>query len=169
LFFSGIKFCPLTIQLLKINYESEKNQMARNNQNTWRFYRSNLETIVWDPENDRPLVEFIQGEFITSDPRIAEKLLELGYPRVPLEAVDPPDVIFEKGHSLEGDVRVLPENVGEVAALNREKAQAAIEKQKAEIKSPADYQKTKIKRRKTADQPKTTAPKPKKKTKKTVE
>lgn len=143
--------------------------MARNNQNIWRFYRSNLETIVWDPERNKPLAHFVQGEFITNDPRVAEKLLELGYPRVPLEATNPPDVFFEKGHSLEGDVKVLPESVGEVAALNREKAQAAIEKQKAEIKSPADYQKTKIKRRKSTEQTKTTAPKTKRKTKKTAE
>jgi hypothetical protein len=143
--------------------------MARNKSQVWRFYRSNLETIVWDPEHDKPLAQFVQGEFITDDPRVAERLLELGYPRVSLEAVNPPDVLFEKGHSLDGDVRVLPDGVGEIAALNREKVKAAIEKQKAEIQSPADYQKPKIKRRKTAKTEKTPAPKTKRKTKSNTE
>ena len=35
--------------------------------------------IVWDGENDRPLCEFVNGEFTTKDVRIIEILTDSGY------------------------------------------------------------------------------------------
>jgi hypothetical protein len=41
-----------------------------------RFYGRG---IVWDKENDRTLMKFVDGEFETDDPRITELLLAGGY------------------------------------------------------------------------------------------
>jgi predicted O-methyltransferase YrrM len=35
--------------------------------------------VVWDAENNSPLCEFIDGEFITDDTRITNILTDLGY------------------------------------------------------------------------------------------
>jgi hypothetical protein len=105
--------------------------MARNN-TQYRFYRSNLETIVWDKEKNCALAEFVNGQFVTDDPEVAQVLLDLGYPRIPLDATSPPDIMYPKGSILEDnkDVNVLPAALGETAALNREKAQAALNRMK---------------------------------------
>jgi len=91
----------------------------------WRFYRSNLETIVWDPRASRPLADFSEGHFITEREDVRDRLRELGYPEVALDAEVPPDIMFGKGIILEGDVKIMPGAVNEAAALNKEMAQAA--------------------------------------------
>lgn len=123
--------------------------MARN-KIQFRFYRSNLESVIWDAENDCPLAKFVNGEFITTDAGIAKKLEALGYPRVGINDAEPPDILYKKGDTITEDIKILPNALGETAALNREKRNAEIERQKKEVKSPADYKK-KIKRRSKAD------------------
>jgi outer membrane biosynthesis protein TonB len=135
--------------------------MAENKKESFRFYRSNLASVVWNPKAGAPLAEFKRGEFITSEPWIAQKLIDLGYPRVPLDATTPPDILFQKGEILTGDIKLLGPNASEQAALNKERSQAALKKhqeeqeevkqeevkqeevkqeeQEVEIKSPKDY------------------------------
>lgn len=95
-------------------------------QTLFRFYRSNLATVVWDPKQGHALAEFVKGQFYTEDKKVAEKLIELGYPQVPLDAETPPQILFEKGKSLEyGEHKeVMPRGVTEEVALRREKQKA---------------------------------------------
>lgn len=92
----------------------------------FRFYRSNLATIVWNKETDRPLAVFEKGQFLTTNPEVAQKLIDLGYPRIPLKATEPPDILFQKGEILKGDVKLSPSMMDETAALNKEKAESAL-------------------------------------------
>lgn len=84
--------------------------MARKTEKrAWRFYRSNLSTIVWDPENDKPLADFTAGYFTTNDPKVAEVLINYGYYEIPLDSTEPPlDVIINKPtRQIEGDVPII--------------------------------------------------------------
>ncbi len=58
-----------------------------------RFYRATLPTIVWNPEKDKPLAEFVDGQYYTEDEEIANKLIAMGYPEVSLDATQPPEII----------------------------------------------------------------------------
>lgn len=58
----------------------------------YRFYRGKLATIVWNPEEKKPLAEFVRGQFVTTNKRIADKLTEMGYQQVPLDAEAPPPI-----------------------------------------------------------------------------
>lgn len=109
--------------------------MARTkNQDLYRFYRSNLASVVWDKRADAPLAEFIQGEFITDSPHVAQTLLDMGYPRVSLDATEPPNILYEKGEVIDGDVRVLSPGINEQVTLNKEKLAA----QQAALKAQAN-------------------------------
>jgi len=81
----------------------------------WRFYRSNLATIVWDPNLDKVLADFSTGTFITEDPKVAKKIRELGYPEIPLDATSPPpDIIIQQpAFAIDGDVPIMGKAVGE--------------------------------------------------------
>ena len=85
-----------------------KNKIAKK-QKKWRFYRSNLSTIVWDPQKDKPLADFSAGYFTTADPVVAEKLSNLGYYEIPLDSTEPPlDIIINKPATIiHGDVPVM--------------------------------------------------------------
>jgi hypothetical protein len=76
----------------------------------WRFYRSSLSTIVWDPAKDRPLADFTEGHFTTDDSKVAAKLKALGYLEIPLGSVDPPPniIIREVNPTIDGDIPVVP-------------------------------------------------------------
>lgn len=97
--------------------------MAESQPKLYRFYRSNLATIIWDPPNNKPLAEFVDGQFYTEDAEVAQKLIEAGYPQVDLKATEPPNIMFEKGRSLaEGEnVGVMAKGVTEDVALADEK------------------------------------------------
>ncbi len=58
-----------------------------------RFYRATLPTIVWNPETDKPLAEFVDGQYYTESEEIANKLIAMGYPEVSLDATEPPEII----------------------------------------------------------------------------
>ncbi len=73
--------------------EIERGNPIIGEDNLYRFYKSNLPAVIWDPKKNRSLVEFQKGVFETTDIKVAEKLLELGYPQVSPLAEEPPDVI----------------------------------------------------------------------------
>lgn len=83
--------------------------MSKEKKPRWRFWRSQLATIVWDKDKDVALADFTPGHFTTDDPDVARKLHNLGYPQIPLDAVEPPpDVIIRPpAHVIEGDVPVF--------------------------------------------------------------
>jgi hypothetical protein len=126
--------------------------MATQNE-VFRFYRSNLPTVVWDPEKGKALAEFIGGQFFTEDKRVAGVLQKKGYPMVPLDATEPPDILFEKGRSLlVGEhAKILPPGITEEVALANEQNVATQAKlaekasQVAQKKEPAKRQRKKDK------------------------
>ncbi|MGD9156796.1 MAG: hypothetical protein PVG39_00180 [Desulfobacteraceae bacterium] len=75
----------------------------------WRFYRSNLSTIVWNPKSEQPLADFTAGHFTTDDPKVARTLRELGYPEIPLDASEPPAnvIISQPTQAIDGDVPIV--------------------------------------------------------------
>ena len=85
-----------------------KNKTA-DEQQAWRFYRSNLSTIVWDRSKDKPLADFSAGYFTTTDPIVAEKLTAEGYMEIPLDSKEPPmDIIINKPATIiRGDVPIM--------------------------------------------------------------
>lgn len=112
-----------------------------------RFYRANLPTVIWNKDTDRALVEFVKGEFTTSNEKIANILISKGYPEVDLDAVDPPDFQVQKGKSIEKgeNVKIMPPRYDEKAALNKQLALAALEKANASKKSTPKVSKSKRK------------------------
>lgn len=93
-----------------------------------RFYRANLPTVVWDKDKNKALVEFVKGEFTTGSGRVANILIEKGYPEVGLDDTDPPDFQVKKGRNVDKDVRIMPSKYDEGAALNKQLAQAALKR-----------------------------------------
>jgi hypothetical protein len=82
-----------------------------------RYYRSNLETIVWDAENNRVLADFGEGHFTTDDVRTQKILEGFGYVQIPLDAAEPPDIIVNKPTTeVKGDVPVMRGNVPPIVA-----------------------------------------------------
>lgn len=62
------------------------------------FVRGNLESVVWDEKNSRPLAQFVDGLFETSDERVIRDLDKIGYKRLtdyqdgpPRDGFDDPD------------------------------------------------------------------------------
>lgn len=43
------------------------------------FVKGARETVVWNPKSDRPLAEFVNGLYETSDPSTIQTLTNLGY------------------------------------------------------------------------------------------
>ena len=97
--------------------------MARtsNGVEKWRFYRSNLSTIVWDPAGDCALADFTEGHFTTDNPKVAKTLAALGYVQIPLDAVKPPEHIIVRQPTVEllGDVPVMSPALGEALVEQR--------------------------------------------------
>jgi len=87
-----------------------ENVINQEEKKAWRFYRSSLSTIVWDPAKDQPLADFTEGHFTTNDPRVAAKLKALGYMEIPLESNEPPPniIIREVNPTINGDIPVVP-------------------------------------------------------------
>ena len=80
----------------------KRNNKKVNKKQEFRFYKSNLAKVVWDPDNDKPLADFEGGTFTTSDKRIAMILFEKGYPQIPVDATEPPNVLVRiPGRSLQ--------------------------------------------------------------------
>lgn len=62
----------------------------------WKFYRSNLPTIVWNASTNTVLADFKQGYFITSSASVANALIGMGYPEVEINSTNPPEVIVNQ-------------------------------------------------------------------------
>ena len=54
-----------------------------------KFYKSGLESVVWNPAKDAPLAVFEKPDFTfeTDDPEVIAKLKELGYQEIPDDGV----------------------------------------------------------------------------------
>lgn len=74
--------------------EIERGNPVMSEGNLYRFYKSNLPAVIWNPEKNRPLAEFQKGVFETKKKKVAQKLLELGYPQVSPLATEPPDIVL---------------------------------------------------------------------------
>lgn len=50
-----------------------------------KFFQSGLESVVWNPEKNLPLAEFVKPNFTfeTDDPKVIKTLQELGYQELP--------------------------------------------------------------------------------------
>ena len=64
----------------------------------WRFYRSNLSTIVWDPRlgMNKSLADFSKGYFTTEDKAVAKILRKKGYVEIPLNMTEPPMIVVNQ-------------------------------------------------------------------------
>lgn len=100
--------------------------MPKSQQKLFRFFRSNLPTIVWDPDKNRAIVEFVEAQYYTEDEKIAQMLIDKGYPQIPLDLEEPPDVWFKRGRSLaDGEnVPVMAKNITEDVAADKERRDA---------------------------------------------
>lgn len=84
----------------------------------FRFYKSNLPKIVWDPKHNKVMADFEGGSFMTSELRVAKILLEKGYHQIPVDAVEPPDVLVRiPGKSLGENEDI---KVGALAGSNQD-------------------------------------------------
>lgn len=70
----------------------QRNNPQKDGDNVYRFYKSNLPAVIWDPAKNQSLAEFKHGVFETDSKRIAQHLHDLGYPQVNPEATQPPAV-----------------------------------------------------------------------------
>jgi len=103
-----------------------------------RFYRSNLSTIVWDKVNNQPLADFSAGHFTTDNPKTARKLIELGYPEIPLDAAEPPSniLIQQPATTIDGDVPIMN------AAIPEKMMEAKMEARTKTIGGPPQLKKS---------------------------
>lgn len=98
--------------------------MGKSQPKLYRFYRSNLATVVWNPKEGKALARFVNGQFYTKDVEVARKLTEMGYPQVSLDASTPPNILFEKGEILEGNIPIMPKGMNEETVLAQQMAEA---------------------------------------------
>lgn len=88
----------------------------------WKFFRSEMATIVWDKDNNCELAIFENGVFQTEDKRTAEILRAKGYIEIPLDADAPPETIKVMPAPIRsGSIPLMP---AAAAALNREGAES---------------------------------------------
>lgn len=68
-----------------------------------RFYKGNRATILWDPNRNRPIADFSEGHFTTSDERAIKAIKEAGYEEIALNALEPPYIADERTEHI-GDI-----------------------------------------------------------------
>lgn len=103
----------------------------------WRFYRSNLCTFVWDPDNDTIMANFSKGHFTTKNKKVANVLRGKGYIEIDLNATQPPNIIVSQpAHALkEGqNVPIMGNGINE--ALGQHKMEVVTEVVTEEVKAP---------------------------------
>ena len=91
--------------------ETKKNTQTE--KESVRFFKSNLPTIVWDPNNDCSLADFSKGHFTTDDERVIDILKEKGYQIIPLDSTEPPAIIINQAtHNIKegSNIPVMSEN-----------------------------------------------------------
>lgn len=99
----------------------------------WRFYRSNLSTIVWDKDSETALANFSEGHFTTNNKKVAQVLKAKGYPQIGLNDTSPPNIIINQ------PVRVLKDGADIPMmgnGINENIAQQRMEALTEEIKAP---------------------------------
>lgn len=104
----------------------------------WRFYRSNLATIVWDNRgSDKALANFSDGFFTTEDKAVANILRQKGYPEIPLDAAAPPDILVQQAAPVlkTPDVPVLT-SIGNIKGEAAESAAAKVMEGVMDIPQP---------------------------------
>lgn len=80
----------------------KRNNPKVNEKQEFRFYKSNLPKVVWNPNADKSMADFEGGTFTTSDKSVALILLEKGYPQIPIDATEPPEILVRiPGQSLQ--------------------------------------------------------------------
>lgn len=89
------------------------------------FFRSDLDSIVWDDDRARRVRFNERNQFITDDPYIIKKLDRLGYPRVPLDAKVPPPIPDRLAKDI-GDIKVMPKGATEDTELQRIKRESIL-------------------------------------------
>ena len=103
-----------------------------------KFYKSNLSSVVWDPEEGKPLARFEGGSFTTEDESVAKILENMGYPEVDLEAETPPAIPDPPIQPLKSpDVRVMGKQVTEETVISKGKRDAMMEKDPDDRKANA--------------------------------
>lgn len=106
--------------------ENEKDKVEV--KTAWRFFRSNLSTVVWDPRKgmNKPLANFSKGHFTTEDKAVADILRKKGYIEIPLNMEKPPAIVVEQPapQLMQEDVPVLKN----IENLKGEAAEAAAQK-----------------------------------------
>lgn len=86
---------------------AQRNSGNTKGKDRFRFYKSKLPAIVWDPNKGKKMADFTKGYFVTDDIKIAQILLDKGYPQIPVDAEAPPNVIVAiPGHSLSDGEKV---------------------------------------------------------------
>lgn len=112
----------------------------------WRFFRSNLSTIVWDarPGAKQPLADFSKGYHTTEDKAVAKILRSKGYLEIPLNMTEPPEVVINQpapilktrnvpvmkgagnisGNAAEAAAAGMMDGVVEIPEVNKEQSEA---------------------------------------------
>lgn len=89
--------------------------MAKSKKQKRRFYRAKLPMIVWDPRHNRALCSFEKGHVITDDDYTIERLEEIGYPEVALDATHPPEIVEPIQPAKQPDAKPVPAGLSEKA------------------------------------------------------
>lgn len=99
--------------------------------NAKKFYRSNLSTIVWDKDKQKPMADFSEGYFITEDENVIKVLKGLGYPEVPLDSTEPPQgiIINQPSRMIDGDVPLMSPAMNEKLMERKMEAKSKIVEQ----------------------------------------
>ena len=58
----------------------------------YKFFRSELPTVVWDGKLNKAIARFVDGQFVTTDLTVARKLEQMGYPLIPVSTKTPPNI-----------------------------------------------------------------------------
>lgn len=95
------------------------------------FFRSDLETIVWDEDREKRIRFNRNNQFVTNDRHLIKKLDRLGYPRVPLDAEVPPPIPDRPVKDV-GDIKILPKGATEDTELQRIKRESILKDKEAQ-------------------------------------
>lgn len=96
-----------------------------------RFFRSDLETIVWDEDKNKRVIFDEKNQFATSDPYLIAKLTRFGYPQVPLDAEAPPPIPIRPVEEI-GDIRILPRGASEQTELQKHRRETLLKEDTGE-------------------------------------
>ena len=103
------------------------------------FVKGALESVVWDPEKNRPLAEFSrEGLFKTKDETVAKRLLDMGYMLKSDFPYGPPPGGFEPKENPYGEINAGDPNV-KIRVPKTEAADLLETMRKAKEKEEEDF------------------------------